>query len=520
MAKQNVDINFKLCLVCQCVKDEDLVENPTSYDKLVAAVKERASYGESRFSEIWSSLKVFSVKELEVKQGTWHRKCYQDATHSGMLKRAKERYERVLSGPNESRRKTRNLQEAEPISQLTRSKTTPYNKAVCFFCDGEGCNREKLREVRTMNAGASLREAIELSRNDKLRVKFSTAINASDAHAIDIKYHKNCWTKNVSNVLRKPLASRSSSSVLAGEIAAKIEFLTTTETMLRNGNVLHMSELDTAFNSITKENGVADKTCSRKVMKQLLQDEIPGIEFHKPKRVNESEMVTIKETRDFAVQLSEETRDIGDDIKTLYDAALLLRKAINNCRKWMFDGSLESLSKDNFPEELYCFFRWVINGPKTTLSAEEKCQEVHKRVMSLVQSTVSMCLTERQIGNKKSDVIKTSREMPQQLAVGLAIHQSIRSKGLVNMLHGFGMSVEYNRLLRVESQIEASVLKRMEQNNGLFLPANIVEGRHLFFAIDNVDFAEDTYDGRRTLHGTAMAIYQKCDKDDENPELR
>ena len=50
-----------------------------------------------------------------------------------------------------------------------------------------------------------------------------------------------------------------------------------------------------------------------------------------------------------------------------------------------------------------------------------------------------------------------------------------------------------------------------------------MEGRHVFFAIDNVDFAvdfEDTYDGRRTLHGTAKAIYQKCDKDDENPELR
>ena len=62
-----------------------------------------------------------------------------------------------------------------------------------------------------------------------------------------------------------------------------------------------------------------------------------------------------------------------------------------------------------------------------------------------------MCLTERQIGNKKSDVINTSREMPQQLAVGLAVHQSIRNKGLVNMLHGFGKSIEYNRLLRVES---------------------------------------------------------------------
>lgn len=154
-------------------------------------------------------------------------------------------------------------------------------------------------------------------------------------------------------------------------------------------------------------------------------------------------------------------------------------------------GLWKVFQKDNFPEELYCLFRWVINGPNTTLTAEEKCQEVQKHAMSLVQSTVSMCLTEHQIGNKKSDVIKTTREMPQQLAVGLAIHQSVCSKGLVNMLHGFGMSVEYNRLLEVESQIETSVLKRMKQNNGLFLPANIVEGRHVFFAIDNVDFAEE-----------------------------
>lgn len=132
------------------------------------AVKERASYGESRYSEIWSSLKVFSVEELKVKQGTWHRKCYQDATHSGMLKRAKERRERVLAGPNESRQKSRNLQEPEPINQLTRSKTTPYNKAVCFVCDGEECNREKLTVVRTMNAGKSLHEAIKLTRKQAL----------------------------------------------------------------------------------------------------------------------------------------------------------------------------------------------------------------------------------------------------------------------------------------------------------------------------------------------------------------
>ena len=45
-------------------------------------------------------------------------------------------------------------------------------------------------------------------------------------------------------------------------------------------------------------------------------------------------------------------------------------------------------------------------------------------------------------------------------------------------------------------------------------------GAMYFFDVDNVDFAEDTYDGQRTLHGTAMAIYQRTDPQDEKQELR
>ena len=173
--------------------------------------------------------------------------------------------------------------------------------------------------------------------------------------------------------------------------------------------------------------------------------------------------------------MSNQECDVNDARKTLYDAVLYLRKCINQSKKWVFEGSLEGVSKDHYPEELYCFFRWVINGHNTTLSVEEQSNEVHERAMSLVQSTISTCLTELQVGNNKSEIFKSSREMPQQLAIGLAIHQSVRSKELVNMLRGFGLSVEYNRLLRVESQIEASVLKRMEHNNGL-LPDIVKEG--------------------------------------------
>ena len=119
---------------------------------------------------------------------------------------------------------------------------------------------------------------------------------------------------------------------------------------------------------------------------------------------------------------------------------------------------------------------------------------------------MSTCLTERQVKNKKSHVVRSLLEMPLQLAVGIALHQVVRSKQLTTMLHGFGMSVDCNRILRLEAQIEASVLKCMELNNGLYIPPDVVFGRHVFFGVDNAEFAEDTLDDKNTFHGTAMAL--------------
>lgn len=98
-------INFQLCIICQGNQEEELIEKPNSHEKLLSAIEERSKYGDSRLTERWSALKTFSFEEI-VEKGTWHRNCYQDTTHSGMLKRARERYERELSGANESRKKT------------------------------------------------------------------------------------------------------------------------------------------------------------------------------------------------------------------------------------------------------------------------------------------------------------------------------------------------------------------------------------------------------------------------------
>ncbi|XP_032226529.2 uncharacterized protein LOC116609840 [Nematostella vectensis] len=198
---------------------------------------------------------------------------------------------------------------------------------------------------------------------------------------------------------------------------------------------------------------------------------------------------------------------------------MILRKSINKSEQGEFSGKLDDINESQMPNELCCFFRWIIQGPKD-FTSDDKSSEVHKRALSLAQTTMSLTLTERQVRNTKSEVIHVARVMPQQLAIGIAVHQAIRSKDIINFLHGFGMSVEYNKILRVEAQIENNVLQRMQQNGGTYLSPDIILGRRVFFAADNVDFAGDTPDGKRNLHGTAMAIYQKTHPEDVTPELR
>ena len=321
-----------------------------------------------------------------------------------------------------------------------------------------------------------------MSSNDKLRVKLSSAIDPSDANAIDIKYHGKCWVNHVTSVLCRGKSQAPAVSTdqpvryRASKAAAQIEFLTMVENTLRNGKILTMSKLQEGYESILEANNVKNPTCTRKVLKQLIQNEIQGAEFHRPKRVNESERVTMKSTRDFAIQQSEGSIDVSDqEMKTLFEAAKFLRRSISQCKNWVFTGSFQDLNSNDLPQELYSFCRWLISGPSTDINTSNKSNEIHKRAMSLAQTAVGMFLTDRQKSNTKSKVIKSSRDMPQQLAVGLALRQSIRSKEIVNMLHGFGMSVEYNRLLRIEAQIEQSVLERMNQHGGMYLPENFVK---------------------------------------------
>ena len=84
-------------------------------------------YGEIMYIRSLDKLPFYSLRDLKEKS-SWHRSCYKNAVHSGMLKSAKEHYKRHLEGPNEMKRKQ--FLTGKESQQVTHSSTIPYDKEV------------------------------------------------------------------------------------------------------------------------------------------------------------------------------------------------------------------------------------------------------------------------------------------------------------------------------------------------------------------------------------------------------
>ena len=190
-------------------------------------------------------------------------------------------------------------------------------------------------------------------------------------------------------------------------------------------------------------------------------DEIPNVEFCKPRKANESEHVVLKSTRDFAIAEAE-ARDesLSDELKSLFDAAKILRKAVIDSEKWKFTGDLTNANEKHVPNKLVHFFSWFIRGA-SDIKDEKKKILVEKRTQSLAQNAIYACLSPRKVLNKTSEAFYNTHELPQPLAVGLAVHQATRSEKLLQLLHGFGLSVDHTRILKIETRIAMEEIRRM-----------------------------------------------------------
>ena len=86
----------------------------------------------------------------------------------------------------------------------------------------------------------------------------------------------------------------------------------------------------------------------------------------------------------------------------------------------------------------------------------------------------------------------------------------------IKFLSDLNLSVNYDKVSNIKSNLAKSVIKRAKENGGVYKPSSILEGNPVFFTIYNSNLQIDTLDGKGQLHATAIAIYQQHDPDIPN----
>ena len=105
----------------------------------------------------------------------------------------------------------------------------------------------------------------------------------------------------------------------------------------------------------------------------------------------------------------------------------------------------------------------------------------------------------------------TGAPMPKHVGLALYVLRQNRSKDLVTLLNRFGYSASYDDAQRYITAIAHLIDGQMEKDN-VFIPTNLTKNEFVQCAFDNLDFSEDTRDGK-TTHSTTHIIYQYSSTD-------
>ena len=100
-------------------------------------------------------------------------------------------------------------------------------------------------------------------------------------------------------------------------------------------------------------------------------------------------------------------------------------------------------------------------------------------------------------------------ELPLTIALPLTIHQLERNESLVTFVSKLHLGVNIDYIRSFYDRTHTAVVERMSKTGGFYFPEFVVRGKPLMFAIDNIDFTEDTPFDQNSTHGTVVVIFQE-----------
>ena len=280
-----------------------------------------------------------------------------------------------------------------------------------------------------------------------------------------------------------------------------------------------MNEIQELYLSILGEIGypIEGKSSFKKYLKKLMLENIKDIHFNRPKNQREPEQCMSTRAAQSAIENAIDIGTIKNEYGVVIEAAKILRREIlDNCH-WQYLGMFDDFK---IPMLLQTFCKTIIMGTRK-IKTDQLTSAINMSSSILAQHIIQSCKTDRQTSYsplKESSTFRCNVETPLSVDISLDFHSRTRSKDLVSKLKDINIGVSYKKLMSIENCVANSVIEETKANDGVYLPPWTVQDNFTSFAIDNIDFLENTPSGMNTLHGTAIAMYQSQCKNATNTE--
>ena len=247
-------------------------------------------------------------------------------------------------------------------------------------------------------------------------------------------------------------------------------------------------------------------------IKQLLLDNVDSISFNRPKVRHALERAFSKQTLSSVIDKQLNTKK--DHYYSIFESAKLIRNEVLKATDWKFSGNYEGFE---IPKSPQCLIKWIIVG--ATDPKHRNFDKTDVKVDNTSQIIMKSIKTSRQVNYKPvspSTSVFESRlhsETPFAVGLGLHVHKETRSKKIINYLSNLGLSIDYDRVMKSETETENSVTDIINKNNGVYVPQTILKDKVIHFAINNTDLHNGTSDYKGEFHGTGQILFQKADSE-------
>ena len=194
--------------------------------------------------------------------------------------------------------------------------------------------------------------------------------------------------------------------------------------------------------------------------------------------------------------------DSDNEAIHLARAAKIVRSHIFGKAK-PFTGFPAGCQKESVPSLLLALVNMVLEGP----SIQDHSEAATPAALSITQLLKFNSIKHKRTTQSVTVRHSIDQETPVPTYIGLMLHAHTRKRDLVDRLCHLGMSISYDRVLRLSAQMGNDVCEQFHRDHVVCPP----KLQHQFFtsaAVDNLDHNPTSTTSQDAFHGTAISLIQ------------